>query len=225
MSIKKLPETERPREKMLLYGSSSLSLSELLAVIIRTGDREKTATTLSDEIISFQDDGIKFLADCTPNELMEIKGVGKAKACQIVAAIELGKRIATRKRNNFDNVNSPEKVSKIFMEEMRYYQKEHFNAVLLDTKGKVIAVENISIGDLNSTLVHPREVFKNAVKKSASSIILVHNHPSGDPEPSGEDIEITTRLQEAGNIIGIKVLDHIIIGDGEFKSLKSENLI
>ncbi len=225
MTIKKLPKVERPREKMILYGSSALSLSELLAVLIRTGDREKTAVGLGNDIISFDGDGLKFLANCTPEELMKIKGVGQAKACQIVAAIELGKHISTRISIPKNNLTSPEKVSNIFMEEMRYYDKERFKVAMLDIKGHIIYIEEISVGDLNSSLVHPREVFKSAIKKSAASIILVHNHPSGNPNPSTEDIEITKRLQNAGKLLGIEVLDHIIIGDGDFVSLKKEKLI
>lgn len=224
-TIKKMPISERPREKMITYGCQSLSNAELLAIILSTGTRDKTAIDLASGILNMSKDGLRTLRDCTIEELMQIKGVGLAKASQIIAAVELGKRIAlTTKVNNY-RIKGPEDVSNLLMEEMRYLNKEVFNIILLNTKHDVIAIENISIGSLNASIVHPREVFNRAIRRSSSAIILAHNHPSGDPKPSGEDINITKRLIEAGTIIGINVLDHIIIGDGIYFSMKEQELI
>ncbi len=225
MIIRELPIDERPREKMILYGTSALSNAELLAILIRTGTNKKTAIALANEVLSYRKNGISFLAECVPEELTELQGIGKAKACQIVAAIELGKRIATKPKETKINVNNPEAIADLFMEKMRYYKKEFFNVVILNTKGEVLSVENVAIGDLNCTIIHPREIFCKAVKKSASAVIFVHNHPSGNPTPSKEDIDITERLVKAGDILGIKVLDHIIIGDGTFLSFRNKNFM
>ncbi len=225
ISIKDLAESERPREKLLKFGVQSLSNVELLAILIRTGTKNNSAIDLSQKLLSFSSQGIRFLADCTVEELRQIKGIGISKACQIIAAIELGKRLAMSSLNNTPCIKSPLDVANIFMEEMRYYKKEYFKIILLNTKNQIIAVEDISIGILNSSLVHPREVFVRAIKKSSSSIILLHNHPSGNPEPSTEDIKITKRLIEAGKIIGIEILDHVIIGDGKYISMKEISVI
>ena len=224
MKIKDLPEVERPREKMAMLGAAELSDAELLAVLLRTGCGEKSAIKLAEEIISAEQ-GIGFLAECIPEELTRFEGIGMAKACQIVAGLELGKRIATKPKNRKVTVDNPQVIADLFMEKMRYYKKEFFNVIVLNTKGEIVAVENVAIGDLNCTVIHPREIFCCAVKKSASSVIFVHNHPSGNPSPSKEDLNITRRLVEAGNILGIKVLDHIIIGDGVFYSFKNSDLI
>jgi DNA repair protein RadC len=224
-TIKKMPISERPREKMLSYGCQSLSNSELLAIILSTGTKDKTAIDLASGILNMTSEGLRSLRDCTIEELSQIKGIGLAKASQIIAAVELGKRIAlTTKVNNY-KIKSPDDVSNLLMEEMRYSNKEIFSILLLNTKHDVIAIENISIGSLNASIVHPREVFNRAIKRSSSAIILAHNHPSGDPKPSGEDINITKRLIKAGTIIGINVLDHIIIGDGVYFSMKEQELI
>ena len=170
-------------------------------------------------------EGLRTLTDCTIEELMQIRGVGLAKASQVIAAVELGKRIALT--TNVDNykIQGPEDVGNLLMEEMRYLNKEMFNIILLNTKNNVISIENISVGSLNASIVHPREVFNIAIRRSSSAIILAHNHPSGDPKPSTEDINITKRLIEAGSIIGINVLDHIIIGDGVYFSMKEKEII
>lgn len=223
--IKELPVDERPREKLIKYGVKSLSNAELLAVLIRNGIKDTSAIDLSNKILSINEEGIRFLVNCTVQELSKIKGIGKSKACQIISAIELGKRIASVSKKNRASITSPKDVAELFMEEMRYYNKEFFKILLLNTKNEIITVEDVSIGSINSTIVHPREVYINAIKKSASSIILIHNHPSGNPQPSKEDIKITERLVEAGEIIGIEVLDHIIIGDGIYISFKEKSII
>ena len=224
-TIKDLPLNERPREKLYRYGVKSLSNSELIAVIIRTGSKGDTAIQLAERIISLDDRGIGFLSDATIEELTDVKGIGNCKAAQLLAAIELGKRISAYKKEDNIRISCPNDIADLLMEEMRYLKKEYFKIAILDTKNQIITIENISIGNLNSSIVHPREVFNRAIKRSANSIILVHNHPSGDPTPSSEDINITNRLIEAGNILGIKVLDHIIIGDNKYISFRQRNII
>lgn len=224
-TIKELPESERPREKLCERGAESLSNEELLAVIIRTGSRTESAVELSKRVISRDNRGLVYLRDTTIEELMEISGIGKCKASQILAAIEVGKRINYHTAAEKVRVNQPSTVADLFMDEMRYLQKEHFRVVLLDTKNQIMVTEEISIGTLNASIVHPRDVFKIAIKRNSNSIILIHNHPSGDPTPSKEDINITNRLIEVGDLVGIKVLDHIIIGDKNYISFKEKNII
>jgi DNA repair protein RadC len=224
-TIKDLPLSERPREKLCKYGVNSLSNAELIATIIRTGHKEDTAIDLANKLLSMDASGISYLSCVTIEELTSIKGIGNCKAAQILAAIELGKRISSRGGEDKIKVDSPTVLAELLMEEMRYLKKEHFRVAILDTKNQIISIESISVGNLNASIVHPREVFNIAIKKSANSIILIHNHPSGDVTPSTEDINITHRLIDAGNIIGIKVLDHIIIGDNKFISFKQRNII
>ena len=192
---------------------------------MRTGTKDKSAIELAQEIIAVSDEGLLGLCDSTPEELAHIKGVGKAKSCQILAALELGRRIATQPRKHRMTIGKPGDIVDLFMEKMRYYKEEHFCALLLDTKGKIIEEVEVSVRDLNSAPVHPREVFKRAVKRSAAAVVLIHNHPSGNPAPSDDDIDITLRLIEAAEILGINIIDHIIIGDGTYVSLKSESLM
>lgn len=223
--IKEMPSDERPREKLMKYGVNLLSNPELLAILIGSGTKDSSAIMLANKLLSLDGSGILFLADCVPEELTSVRGIGMAKACQLVSAIELGKRIAVKPKDKKININSPKEVSALFMEEMRYLRKEFFQVLMLNTKNEIIMIDNVSVGNLNSAIVHPREVFSRAIKKSASSVILVHNHPSGNPQPSREDIDLTNRLMESGKILGIEVLDHIIIGDGSFISLKEKMLI
>ncbi len=225
ITIKEMPQHERPREKLLKYGADSLSNAELLAIVLSTGTRETSAIDLAKRIIYSSNEGLRSLMNTSIEQLCQIKGVGLAKSSQIIASIELGKRIALTLRADRYKIKCPADVGTLLMEEMRYLKKEHFNIILLNTKNEVISVENISIGSINASIVHPREVFLEAIKRSSSSIILVHNHPSGDPQPSKEDIHITKRLVEAGKLIGIEVLDHIIIGDNVYISLKEKNIM
>lgn len=224
-TIKDLPESERPREKLSAHGVSSLSNAELLAVIIRTGTGDESAIEVSRRLLGMDKRGIGHLADASIKDLIKVKGIGECKASQIIAAIELGKRIKRVGYYDKIRVTSPDVIADIVMEDMRFLQKEHFNIVVLDTKNQIISIDNISIGTLNASIVHPRDVFKAAIKNNGNSVILVHNHPSGDTTPSHEDINITKRLVEGGNIIGIKVLDHLIIGNGDYLSLKEKNLM
>ena len=225
MFIKELPACERPREKMMSGGISYLSNSELLAILLRTGTRDKSALHLAEEVLALKSSGILFLSECTAEELAGIKGVGIAKACQILAGVELGRRIATKPRGDKAMVNSPESIVSLFMEEMRYYKKETFNILMINAKGEILGTETISMGDLSSTVIHPREVFLPAVRRSAAAVAFIHNHPSGDPQPSREDIAATNKLVDAGKIMGITVWDHIIIGDGNYVSFREKQLI
>lgn len=223
--MKELPSEERPREKLIQQGAGALSNAELLAILIGTGTRETSAIMLANRVLALEEEGISYLTGCLPEELSAIPGMGMAKSCQIIAAIEIGKRIATKPKKKKINIKSPDEVASLFIEEMRYLKKEYFKVLLLNTKNEIIMIENISVGSLNSSVVHPREVFCTAIKKSACSLIAVHNHPSGNPAPSQTDVDITKRLIEAGELLGIKLLDHLIIGDGVYFSLKEQMLI
>ena len=224
MKIKALPAEERPMEKGLFQGMDSLSNAELLALIINSGTKEQSAVALAEEIIG-QGEGVFRLHEMSPQELMEIRGIGRGKAARILAALELGKRVSARPPGKPVHVGSPEEIAGLFMEELRCLKQETFRILLLNAKGDIISIETISAGELTSTLVHPREVFRPAVKKSAAAMVLVHNHPSGDPQPSSEDVETTFRLQECGRLMGIRVLDHLVIGDGTYVSMVSEGLM
>jgi DNA repair protein RadC len=168
--------------------------------------------------------GLQELPRRTVDELTALNGLGQAKAVTLLAAMELAVRLASRRRAAVP-ISSPADVAGLVMEEMRNYRREHFRVVMLDVKNKVLGTEEISIGSLNTSLVHPREVFRPAVLKSCAGIILVHNHPSGDPTPSGEDLEVTRRLCDAGKLMGIEVLDHVVIGDGKFFSFREKGLL
>ena len=225
--IKEWPEDERPREKMLKQGVGSLTNAELLALIIRTGDTatRKSAIDLGREIIAHFGDNLRELGSADLAEICSIKGMGPAKATGIKAAFTLAARFQSRKLEHLDRFTSPRQVFDYFHHEFRDSRKEYFLTLLLDGKNRIIRRVQVSEGSLNQSIVHPREVFVPAVKESAAAIILVHNHPTGDPAPSSEDIAITRRLREAGDIMGIKVLDHIIIGDGEFVSFVERGLL
>ena len=225
--IKDIPQEERPRERLLRYGAQVLSDAELLAVLIRTGTRSESALVLAQRILKGDGgkSGLAYVVDATVEELSKIKGIGTAKAVQIKAAVELGRRISSYSGKKQVTITSPLDVKDLLMEEMRFLEKEHFKTILLNIKNHVISIENISVGSLNSSIVHPREVFKPAIKRSSASVILVHNHPSGDPTPSKEDIEVTSRLVNAGNVLGIAVLDHVIIGNNSILSLKEQGLM
>lgn len=222
--IKEMSVDERPREKLLRKGVQYLSNAELLAIILRTGTRGKNAIQIARDLIGKSGDGIRFLAEANYEELCSVEGVGESKAATILAAIELGNRVSSYIPQRYVIAN-PWDIHEFYREEMRYLKKEHFRAVFLDTKNQIIGDETISIGTLNSSLVHPREVFKTAIKKSCCRIILMHNHPSGDTNPSEEDMMITKRLIECGMLLGIEVIDHLIIGDGGYFSFKENKLI
>jgi DNA repair protein RadC len=208
---------------MILTGAGGLSNSELLAIILGTGARGASATALAEKLLALG--GLGYLAESSPEELAAVRGVGDAKACRVLAAIELGKRVATRPRGKRVNIVSCDDIAGFFMADMRAMKNECFKVLLLNVKNEVIAVQAVSMGIINSSLIDPREVFRPAVKRGAASVALAHNHPSGNPEPSGADVDVTLRLVEAGKLLGIKVLDHIVIGDGVFVSMRQRQLI
>lgn len=221
--IKELPEDLRPRERLIRHGPEVLTPVELLAVLLRTGTSSMSALDLAALLLA-KSGGLLGMTESSVEELCSIKGLGPAKAAQLKAAIELGRRLSAEVSGPRQIIKKSLDVHNLLKERMRYCDREHFVAVFLNTKHHVITVETISVGSLNSSLVHPRELFKNSIKRSAAALILVHNHPSGDPAPSNEDIEITRRLVEVGNIIGIQVLDHIIIGENGFVSMKDQGI-
>ncbi|MBA3044273.1 JAB domain-containing protein, partial [archaeon] len=216
-TIKELPDEEKPRERLIGFGPSALSNAELLAIILRIGNPGENVLDLSKRLLKEHD--IKCLSQVTVGELKKTFGVGDAKACQIIACFELGRRAAKHTNGVKPLIKTPQDVADLLMPEMQYLKKEYFKCLYLDSKNRIIKNDTISVGSLNANIVHPREVFKAAISESAASVILVHNHPSGDPKPSRDDVEITKRLMETGEVIGIKVLDHMIIGDGRWISL------
>lgn len=224
LTIKEMAVELRPRERLAVHGAQSLSDAELLAILLRSGTVTATAIDLANQLLT-RFSGLRGLMDTEVEELQIVKGIGLAKAAQIKAALELGRRSASHPGERRPVVRTPEEAAGLVMEEMRYLDREHFWALVLNTKNQVLAVEKVSVGTLDSSAVHPRELYKNAIRKSAAALILIHNHPSGDPTPSQQDLDLTRRLVEAGEIIGIRVLDHIIIGDNKFTSLKAEGLV
>lgn len=225
--IKQWPEDERPREKMLKRGAATLSDAELLALIIRTGDTAtgKSAIDLGRELISCFGSNLRELGSADMAEIIAIKGMGMAKAAGVKAAFTLASRFQGRRLEHLDRFTSPRQIFDYFHIELRDCRKEYFLVLLLDGKNRIIRRVQVSEGSLNQSIVHPREVFSPAVKESAAAVILLHNHPTGDPTPSQEDISITRRLKEAGDIMGIRVLDHIIIGDGEYLSFVERGVL
>ncbi|MEK4714460.1 MULTISPECIES: DNA repair protein RadC [Sporosarcina] len=212
---------DRPRERLIRQGAESLSNQELIAILLRTGTKQESVLVLANRILS-SFDKIQDLKDATIEELMLVKGVGKAKAVQILAAAEIGKRMYRKHSEGRYTIRSPEDAAAYLMTDMASLNQEHFVVLFLNVKNEVLHKQTIFIGSLNSSIVHPREIFREAVKRSAASIVVAHNHPSGNPSPSPEDIEVTKRLIEAGSIMGIEVLDHVIIGDHQFLSLKEK---
>jgi len=219
-TIKDLPKVERPREKLMQYGPGKLSNSELLAIVLRSGKKGENVIELANKILKrFSKDE---LPNLTFNDLKDYPGLGPAKACEIVACFELGKRLLKDKKAEI--YLKPREIWEE-LKDLRDHKKEHFVIFYLDSRNQEIKREIVSVGSLNANLVHPREVFEPAVRNLAAQIILAHNHPSGDPEPSEDDLEITKRLVESGKILGIEVIDHIIITKTGFISFKEKNLI
>lgn len=223
-TIKELPQSERPRERLIAMGEESLSDAELLGIIIRDGTPDASAVDLARKIL-FKYGDFKSLATKTTGELAMIKGIGPAKAAQVKAAMAIARRFAAIPLTSGKRVKSSEDIFNHLHERLRDRRQETFLLLLLDSKNRIIKDLQISVGSLSSSMVHPREVFAPAIRESAASVIFVHNHPSGDPTPSQEDLEITNRLREVSNVVGIKVLDHVIIGAGKYVSLKDKGLL
>ena len=224
-TIKEIPLNDRPREKMAANGAAVLTDAELIAILLRTGTAEKSAIDIASEMTA--DGGLyKRLAGITRlNELTNIKGLGQAKAATVLAALEIGRRIASAKPIEKIHLSCPQDVADFLMPRLRYAAKEQFVVILLNGKNKVIGTEVVSEGSLSSSIVHPREVFAPAMLHHAAAIMVAHNHPSGDPKPSFEDEEITRMLSRSGKVLGIPMIDHVIIGDGNYYSfLENEAL-
>lgn len=219
-TIREIPPSDRPREKMAACGAQALTDAELLAVLLRTGTQEKSALAIAGEMTA--EGGLyNRLAGITRlSELMHIKGLGQAKAAAVLAALEIGRRIASARPLTRVHIASPQQGADYLMPRLRYATKEQFVAVMLNSKNKVIATEVISEGTLTGSLVHAREVFTPALLHHAAAVIVAHNHPSGDPQPSDEDRQVTRMLAEAGKTLGIPLLDHLIIGDGAYYSFQ-----
>jgi len=224
MMIRDVNIADRPRERLLRQGAMSLSNQELLAILLRTGTKEESVLVLANRVLSTFE-RLHHLKHATIEEMVAIKGIGEVKAIQILAAIELGRRLSQKQNDDKYTVRSPQDAAAYLMPDMTSLSQEHFVVLFLDVKNQIIHKKTIFIGGLNASIVHPREIFREAVKRSAASIICAHNHPSGVPTPSPEDIEVTKRIQEAGYIIGIELLDHVIIGDHQFISLKEKGFI
>lgn len=224
MTIKKLPELERPYEKAMLYGIQSLSNSELLAIIIKTGTKEKTSVELAQEILSIEKRGkenIQFLQEVSIEELTKIKGIGRIKAIQIKALCEFNKRMARPIQKAEIKIRTAENVSRLLMNEMQYEKREKVKVLVLNTKNILLRILDVSYGGTNSAVIEPKDILTEPTKMGAPKIILVHNHPSGDPTPSKEDIELTKRIYKASALLGIELLDHIVIGKQKYISIFS----
>jgi DNA repair protein RadC len=218
-TVRDLPPAERPRERLIQLGAEALSAQEILALIMGRGVKGESVMITAQKLLG-KFGSLQGIADSSVEELSQINGIGPAKAAQLKAAFDLGRRLDGSPREGKAQVKSPEDVISAIGGTLRGKKREHFLTLLLDTRNRLIRVATVSMGSLDSSIVHPREVFKEAISASAASVIFAHNHPSGDPEPSEDDIELTRRLVEAGKLLGTLVLDHVIVGDGTFVSLK-----
>jgi DNA repair protein RadC len=222
-TIKELPPELRPRERLLAEGPEALSAAELLGILLGIGSKEQTAVELAQQVIS-ESGGLFGLHGASVHDLQEVHGIGEAKACIVLAAVEFGKRLGRVRNPGRPVISSPEDVDGLLRGRIAHLDRENFVVVLLNTKNEVLGFPTVSVGTLSASLVHPREVFKPAIRASAAGVILAHNHPSGRVRPSREDCEVTRRLKEASEIIGIEVLDHVILGDGYF-SMKEHGIL
>ena len=226
LTVKELPTSERPYEKCETYGAGALSDAELLAVIIRTGTKNQRAIDLAVNILNYSTayPGLKGLNYLTMKELMKIKGVGRVKAIELLCLTELTRRMAKESSRDSLRLTAPQSVADYYMQDMRHLTREQVLLIMMDSKNRIIKDLVISEGTVNTSIMPIREVFVHAVKYEAVNIILLHNHPSGDPTPSAEDIRVTKKIAEAGSLIGILLMDHIILGDNRYISLKEQGL-
>lgn len=215
--IKEMPEVDRPRERLIVHGAQHLATHELLAILLRTGSKEESVLDLAKRVLMVVD-RLETLNEMTVHELMAIKGIGLAKAVEMLAAIELGSRIK-ESRTTSKKLTSPAQVYQYVKDELMFKEQEYLIAIYLNVKSEVIMKKTIYIGTLNQTIIHPREIFKWAYKYSSFAILLCHNHPTGDPTPSLEDIDMTRKLMAVGETMGIKIIDHIVIGKHGYYSI------
>ena len=223
-AIGEMPEEERPRERLEKTGAASLRDAELLAILFRTGTSTMGAVKLAETVLNHFG-GLRQLSRASLEELQQVKGIGKVKAIEIKSALELGTRLAQFTESKRSRITSAQDVADLLMLRYKDYETEVFKCVLVNQKNDVLKTIEISKGGIDGTMADPKDVFRQAVREGATGLILCHNHPSGDPSPSPEDIEVTQRLQQAGEVLGIRVLDHVIFGDGTFTSLKERNLM
>jgi len=222
-TIHDLPKDERPRERLVKFGEQALSAQELLQLILGRGVAGESVAVTAQKLLT-QFGSLQKLSEASIEELSAIKGIGLAKASQIKAAFEIGRRLSTQTPSyKSKELTDPEKVYRLVKSKLKDYHKEHFYIIALNSRNHSIA--EVSIGSLNASIVHPREVFAEAIKNKAASVIFVHNHPSGDPEPSEDDLVLTKKLVESGKILGIEVMDHIIVVKNDFFSFKNKGLI
>lgn len=223
IKLKELPLMERPYEKLELYGPEKLTSSELLAIIIKTGTKEETAVQLAQRILKLNEkedkDDLTFLQDISISELIKIKGIGKVKAIQILAVIELAKRINKPIHTKEIKIKNTADIARLLMNELKNEKREKVKLILLNTKNIVLKIKDVSYGGTNFAYIHAKDILYEAIKAQAPRIILVHNHPSGDTTPSKSDYEITDKIYESANLMGIELLDHIIIGNNKYESL------
>lgn len=224
VTIKDLPAEERPRERLVKYGAEVLSDAELLAIILRVGTAECSAVGLAHQILA-KFEGLRGIATSSVEDLSKVKGLGLAKGAQIKAMVELGRRLAASVGNSRAKVQNAHDAAAILAPALRDEPQEHFKALLLNTRHEVLKIRSVTIGGLDSSIIEPRDLFREAMSANSAAIIVAHNHPSGDPTPSREDITVTRRLCEAGRLLGIEVLDHLVIGDGRWVSLKERGLM
>lgn len=221
--IKEMPEGERPRERLEFYGESALSNAELLAIALRIGSHGESAVGLGLRLLA-EFSGLTGLAQASVRELCRVRGVGPAKAVQVKAALELGRRLLLSSDDSRPQITCPEDAARLFMSTMSTQQQEQMRVMLLDTKHRVLRIPTVCVGSLNTSMVRIADVFREAVKDNAFAIIVAHNHPSGDPTPSPEDVTVTSAIVHAGDLLDIKVLDHLIIGKQRHVSLKDRGL-
>ena len=222
MKMKELPISERPYEKLEMYGANTLSNAELLAIIIKSGTKEESSVVTAQKILSINSknsNSMRFIQDMSIEELTRIKGIGKVKAIQLKAVCEIAKRISRPIQKMQIKITNPKDVADLLMDELRYEKKELVKVIILNTKNIVIKIVDICLGGNNFAIIKPKDAFIDAIKMDAPKIILVHNHPSGNPTPSEQDIEFTKKLVQASEILGIEVLDHIVIADFKFESI------
>ena len=220
--MKELPQSERPYEKLEMYGAHTLSNAEILAIIIKSGTKEESSLDTAQKILSMKNkhsDNLRFIQDMSIEEFMKIKGIGKVKAIQLKAVCEFAKRLSRPIEVPQVQIKQPEDIANLLMDELKYEKREMVKVILLNIKNIVIKIVGICLGSDNSAILKPRDALVEAVKVGAPKIILVHNHPSGDPTPSKADIDFTERLGQAASLMGIELLDHIIIGDCKYESV------